>query len=280
MDASVAAALNTIGKAQAKQAQKAALVYDKAVRSMMKKHPHIAHDLWRHACTLLGETPKEAQSGPAAGQPSNTGPVEVESKTLGRSKKVKDLSVADLKKVLYRMDPVALSPFALKAMARRGAREVSKDNLTKLFEYLTGIAAAFVLDAPFNILEEFMKYSVEMYKRNGRLASSLVLPPDWGNVGHWKVVPAQIRPRDLHITCCRMNDTRLCVWPHDVAGAVLRLIMDMNWSENAATITEKGTMNSETVKSLWATGSRMLAPDDASFCTPQKKRAISPPGFF
>ena len=169
-------------------------MYQKSVNNMLKQHPHLAQPLWQHARTLLGLP----QSGSVVALESAPPPADSAlssdaasspraSKFVGRSKKVSDLSVADLKRVLYFLDPIAMSPFALRALAKRGARDASKENLCRLLEYLTAIAGHFVLDPPFNELAEFEQYAASMHVKNGALAKVLILPPDYHAQGHWSV---------------------------------------------------------------------------------------------
>ena len=228
---------------------------------MMKEHPQICLSMWSHARTLLGVTdgPSEAlpQSSFATPLVPDTVVAEQANRAVGRSKKVIDLSVSDLKGTLYQIDKIALSPFALRAMAKRGARDASKTNLTQLLEYLTGIAPHFVLDPPFNIVSEFQRYASQIANNMGQLSRTLELPPDWDTDGHWKF--SVQNHRSLWLVLKRTQEARTCTWPHPLRGKsdVLTLQINMNWSESGAQLKQIGTMNVENVKALFASGVRV-----------------------
>ena len=54
---------------------------------------------------------------------------------------IDNLSVKFLKAILFRLEPIAFSPFALKALVQRGQREISKVAITQIIEFTTGVQA-------------------------------------------------------------------------------------------------------------------------------------------
>jgi hypothetical protein len=105
-----------------------------------------------------------------------------------RYQSLQDLPVRDLKEILVSLEQISLSPFAIRAMAVRGAKTASQNQMAEVIEFCCGVALNATLDrCYFESLHKLTCILKAFNEKRGRRAKDLVLPPAARLVSSWCV---------------------------------------------------------------------------------------------
>jgi len=161
---------------------------------------------------------------------------------------IEELSVKHLKQILFKCEPIAFGPFAIRALAKRGAREVAKQNLTQLIEYITGVEPSVTINGEERKFTHLIQRLVDLSDERGNLGRTLQLPPNWAEQGYYKI--ASVDP----VTITNKAGVKVQVaddfLPDDIDAK--SLYISTNWSEKRATLEAEGTFLNQTLYILFA----------------------------
>ena len=121
--------------------------------------------------------------------------------------KIEQLPVMDLRDLLYFIEPIAFSPFNIRALAKRGAREVAKGELCKVLEYVTGVGGSTTLEQTWETMLHLAGHLKALSDFKGRRGSTLNLPPDWESCGVYAVKNSE-KPGMVQVSHKRLNTTK------------------------------------------------------------------------
>ena len=97
------------------------------------------------------------------------------------------LSAKWFKYLLAQLEPVALSPFAIKALVPKGRREVSVRTCMELVEFCTDLDEATNLTGELRDAKVLVSEMQRLSLASGRLGQHLTLPPDWSTAGWYSI---------------------------------------------------------------------------------------------
>ena len=190
------------------------------VTGIMRKSPELVPAILQHARQLIvgtvkpaaqlvdgdAEQPKKA----AAASPTETQDVQsrMASRPISRQCcKIEQLPVMDFRDLLYFIEPIAFSPFNIRALARRGAREVAKSELCKVLEYVTGVGGSTPLEQTWETMLHLAGHLKALSDSKGRRGSTLNLPPDWVSCGVYAVEKSE-KPGMVKVTHRHLKATK------------------------------------------------------------------------
>lgn len=91
------------------------------------------------------------------------------------------------------LEGVALGPFALRALVKRGQRDLNQRSLAEILEFATNIDPRSDLQHhAFSAIEELCAYIKTVYDDLGRRCRDLELPPNWPQVGVYRLIPGPL----------------------------------------------------------------------------------------
>ena len=251
------------------------------VEEIMKAHKHLVPAIHRYCRQLVEAPPAAAQELQAPPSPAVTLTAEQHlqaalARPIDRQNyRMEMLPIKDMKTVLYMCNGDAFSPWALKALQNKGARDCSKLELCKVLEFISGIAGQSDLSNQFfKTIGDIGRHMKALSDSRGDRGASLKLPPDWCEQGVYQIIrrssdelvvknrfypdaEAKITAQDF-----KFQDPDQC-W------------IDVNWSENRACLRERGTVADFIACVAFAKAGVQLALADGSVTTPPRhaKRA-------
>lgn len=158
-------------------------------------------------------------------------------------------SVVQLKKFCAAVEPNLFGPFALKAMIKRGSREVNKESLLRILEFTTGLDPSTSISSDERDLSSLERQLVDMNTRFGRRALELNLPPDWAKEGVYLLY----KEDEDKIYVGNRFDKQRRLLPEKFLGFSLdQVYIDFNWSDNRAIIRVRGAFIDQPVNLLFA----------------------------
>ena len=169
----------------------------------MRKYPQIVPELKKTVDSLLGfaavppatlplhqpEVPalvdREGGSHPAGPQPAPPACETQSSRKIpDQHNKLNAFPLKDLQFFMKEMEPILFSPFAVKALCKRGARCASKASLCELIEFTTGLEAnARLAVNQVSTVDDCARILKALNFNKGRRAQDLELPPCWETQG-------------------------------------------------------------------------------------------------
>eukprot|EP00971_Amphidinium_carterae_P073036 1444326-Amphidinium_carterae.1 len=170
-----------------------------------------------------------------------------------------------LKAILTFLEPLALSPFNIKGLAGKfGSGQVSKQSITRVLEFLTGVKGKQEFGKCFPTLQSLADNLSILNKQRGRLVRHLiVLPPTWPSMGIYRLAVSEDGSvlRVLKITTQEEKTITL-----ESVGFVVKqaVLVEENWSESDAHLRQDGNLRQVRLQALF--------PSVLTFTTPAKKR--------
>ena len=213
------------------------------VKALLQNRPELVQATLTHLENPMDETSQgmaktPVKAGPSPqGSPSqgSLGGHEEGSSPLSedvpvRYTSIEELSVKHLKQILFKCEPIAIGPFAIRALAKRGAREVAKQNPTQLIEYVTGVEPSVTINGGERKFTNLIQRLVDPSSERGNLGRPLQLPPDWARQGFYEITdvnPLTVKNKaGLEV---QVADEFL---PDDIEKKAL--YVSTNWSEKRA----------------------------------------------
>jgi hypothetical protein len=181
---------------------------------------------------LAGTTPdKKCQLGDGGCQEGPSEGVVVGSSyyTLG------GLPVKELTNICSSLEPLSLSKFQLKALICRGQRQISKNALLELIEFMTGVDGSFSLTGEFRKWNVIMQALADKNQERNRPAKDLMLPADWAQHGVY-----HYDPKTQHLTNKISQNTVDLSNSSILLKATGALYLENNFSEARANLVEPG----------------------------------------
>lgn len=157
---------------------------------------------------------------------------------------IETLSVKFLKLLLFNTEPVSFSPFAIKAMAKRGSRDASKANLCELIEFVTSIEPTVTISGDERKWENLVQRMADLNAARGHLGRNLPLPPDWQQNGFYKIVCT-----DPELTIQSLAGKQIQAQAAMLAAVPDRsqIFIAKNFSQKRAAIQAEGTFLNELI---------------------------------
>lgn len=141
-----------------------------------------------------------------------------------------------LKFWLSHMEPVAFSVNNLKSLVRRGSREVTRDELLKLLEFVVGVESAQAISPderqPGVLLHRLLDTNISM----GRKGRDLVIPPDWSTDGEYLLHHDGETTYLVHRFSESKIDLADFIEDETLLSSDGMMQIDNNWSELRATL--------------------------------------------
>lgn len=145
---------------------------------------------------------------------------------------LQDLPVRDLKEILVSLEKISLSPFAIRALAKRGAKQASQSSMAEVIEFCCGVAINATLDkAFFESLASLIDILQKLNIRRGRRAQELALPPNWETDGVYLMVDLAGGGDGIKN---RFSD-KIVPWPNSMVDYDGATVLD-NFSEERAAL--------------------------------------------
>jgi hypothetical protein len=227
----------------------------KELDQLLGKHPHLVTALLQEAKNLgytmqsdmlHGETPSLIRAATLAKQrdAKASSQLAIEDVNASGSEQAEDtvptkywtlssLSVQLLsKKILASMEPVALSMANLRSMSLRGNGDHGKAELMKIIEFMTGLSADTPLTGELRKWSTLVAMVVEKNTGNARRARDMKLPPDWKEVGVFRLEVVDSGLTVHH----NFTQQQVHLEAESLDGQAEDYVMEMNWSEARAWI--------------------------------------------
>jgi len=149
-----------------------------------------------------------------------------------------------LRFLLSQVEPQLFSPHALAALNAKGARECPREHLAQVAEFVTGIGADEVLPSHCRLtLESLVDYLRARNDAREHRAFCLRLPPDWaGKDGLFEVV--EVVGSEVSVVLRPTPDVGVA-FDVGVEIAMCDVVINNNWSENAATLCVRSLPNKD-----------------------------------
>jgi hypothetical protein len=134
------------------------------------------------------------------------------------------------KKILASMEPVAMSMANLRSMSLRGLGDHGKAELMKLIEFMCGLHPDTPLTGAFRKWSTLVPLVMEKNIKNGRPARDMKLPPDWKEMGFFRL---EVVDEGLAVHH-NINKEQVIFETQCLDGAAKDYTLEMNWSESRA----------------------------------------------
>lgn len=231
------------------------------VKALLQNRPELVQATLTHLENLMDETsqdmaktPVKAGPGPQGspsqgslgGHEEGTSPLSEDVPVCYTS--IEELSVKLLKQILFQCEPIAFGPFAIRALAKRGAREVAKQNLTQLIEYVTGVEPSVTINGEERKFTNLIQRLVDLSNGRGNLGRSLQLPPDWARQGFYEIT--DVNPLTVKNKAGLEVQVADEILPGDIEKRTF--YVSTNWSEKRATLEAEGVFLNQTLYVLFA----------------------------
>ena len=106
-----------------------------------------------------------------------------------RHTRMQKLPLCHLKALCTYLERTDLSEFNLRGLSAHGNAAISKEVLTRLLEFLTGIGASCDLNGhAYNSLQDLADELLSLYERRGKPGEKLELPVNWPDHGCYRLM--------------------------------------------------------------------------------------------
>jgi hypothetical protein len=193
--------------------------------------------------------------------------------------KLENLSVKLMKVVLADFEPIVFSHYSIRALVKRGQRDVAKANLSELIEYCCDVDPSSSISADERDIAKLTSTLKVIYIHRGSIAAKLRLPPDWDKDGYFGLSV----DGDEVVLIALKTEEKITLPPTVLKGVdIKKLYIDRNYSESRATLKETDTLFSKAVQTLFLTmqgegaeaaPSEMLGSACAAAAVQPKKKA-------
>eukprot|EP00971_Amphidinium_carterae_P327162 6458339-Amphidinium_carterae.3 len=229
------------------------------INVIMTEHPALVQPILEAAEELVvavNQSPEAATSvarggaRPALVPDQNARALELKVEIDKHAHKVSKLTLDDLKCILYEINEFRFSAFQLKALKEKShQRDVSKDTLCKVLEFVTSVGGDTELGTGFfKSREDVLNYVKLQQAQLGTMDRSAVLPlpPDWSQHGIYRITEKTVE----HILVAHKFSNLIVTVPNSEfdnlnllwdASELASLVIEQNWSACNAKLVVKGT---------------------------------------
>lgn len=135
--------------------------------------------------------------------------------------------------ILHHLEPVSMAPAALRGLVKKGAKHICKEELLKLWTFITNLDPDSDLPALFHDSALLMQHAKRFNELRGRPARELALPPVWPSIGYCVVDATSKKKAFLKHRVLDKKVVMPAAFLKKVANCY-NLVLDKTWSEKLA----------------------------------------------
>eukprot|EP00971_Amphidinium_carterae_P350092 6491376-Amphidinium_carterae.1 len=181
------------------------------------------------------------------------------------------LNVCDMKEILCYAEPHVMTPFALKALCTKGARDVSKKSLTELIEYMSGFGSSDPVYSIFRTLGDLCVHVKAQHEQRGRPGQTLNLQGAWADVGVYGLV---VDGDSITLSCKHTKRFAILSGQQlqqlDYVLPLTGFTVVDNYSESKATLRQQGRPRAHALVALLGVHGK-TKDEKSEFVTPAKR---------